>query len=104
MAKNKESLGELGGTALGIIETRGLTGAVEACDAMAKAANVAIVSKTKIDAGIVTVTARGDVGSVTVAVAAGAEAARKVGELRSSHVIPRPHELLDKLLPGHGQG
>ncbi len=101
MAKTNKT-NESAGEALGIIETRGMTGAIEACDAMAKSANVSVESKSKIDAGIVTITVRGDVGSVNVAVAAGAEAARKVGELRGSHVIARPHELLDKLLPNHG--
>ncbi len=89
------------GTALGIVETRGMTGAIEACDAMSKSANVTVEGNAKIDAGIVTVTVRGDVGAVTVAVEAGASAAKRVGELRGSHVIPRPHELLEKLLPRH---
>jgi len=87
-----------GPEALGIIETRGMTGAIEALDAMTKSADVSIASRVKIDAGIVTVTVRGDVGSVGVAVATGAEAARRVGELRSSHVISRPHDNLEKFL------
>jgi len=90
------------GTALGIIETRGLTGAIEALDAMAKSANVTPTSSVKIDAGIVTVMVRGDVGSVAVAVEAGAAAAQKVGELRGKLVIPRPHGLLDDKLPRNG--
>src|SRR5437016_6237758 len=90
------------GSALGIIETRGLTGAIEALDAMAKSANVTPTSTVKIDAGIVTVTVRGDVGSVAVAVEVGAAAAQKVGELRGKHVIARPHGLLDEKLPRNG--
>lgn len=84
------------GLALGIIETRGMTGAIEACDTMTKAANVAVTTTYKVDAGIVTVIVRGDIGAVQAAVSAGAEAARKVGELRGSHVIARPHEGVEK--------
>jgi microcompartment protein CcmL/EutN len=85
--------------AIGLIETRGLVGLVEASDAMCKAANVELVKMMQIGAGLVTTIVRGDVGSVRAAVDAGAEAARAVGELVASHVIPRPHEgLVDGLL------
>ena len=78
--------------AIGIIETRGLVGLVEATDAMCKAANVELVKTIQIGAGLVTTVVRGDVGSVRAAVDAGAEAAKVVGELVAAHVIPRPHE------------
>ncbi len=78
--------------ALGMIETRGLVGAIEAADAMVKAANVILIGKEYIGAGYVTVMVRGDVGAVKAATDAGAAAARRVGELVSVHVIPRPHE------------
>lgn len=78
--------------AIGIIETRGLVGLVEATDAMCKAANVELVKTIQIGAGLVTTIVRGDVGSVRAAVDAGAEAAKTVGELVASHVIPRPHD------------
>ena len=77
--------------ALGMIETKGLIGAVEAADAMVKTANVVLVGKEYIGAGYVTVMVRGDVGAVKAATDAGAAAARRVGELVSVHVIPRPH-------------
>ncbi len=79
------------GTALGMVETKGLVGAVEAADAMVKAANVTIVGYEKIGFGLVTIMVRGDVGAVKAATDAGAEAARSVGELVSVHVIPKPH-------------
>ena len=85
--------------ALGMIETRGLIGAIEAADAMVKAANVIIIGKEYIGAGYVTVLARGDVGAVKAATDAGAAAARRVGELVSVHVIPRPHADVDRVLP-----
>jgi ethanolamine utilization protein EutM len=85
--------------ALGLIETRGLIGAVEAADAMVKAANVILVAKEYIGAGYVTVMVRGDVGAVKAATDAGAAAARRVGELISVHVIPRPHAEVEKILP-----
>lgn len=78
--------------AIGIIETRGLVGLVEATDAMCKAANVELVKTIQIGAGLVTTVVRGDVGSVRAAVDAGAEAAKAVGELMAAHVIPRPHD------------
>ena len=77
--------------ALGMIETRGLIGAIEAADAMVKAANVRLVGYEKIDAGLVTAIVRGEVGAVRSAVDAGAAAARRVGEVVATHVIPRPH-------------
>ena len=86
------------GEALGLIETRGLVGAIEAADAMVKAANVTLVSKEEIGGGLVTVMVRGDVGAVQAAVEAGAEAAKVVGELISVHVIPRPHAEVESML------
>ena len=85
--------------ALGLIETRGFVGAVEAADAMVKAANVILIGKEYIGAGYVTVMVRGDVGAVKAATDAGATAARQVGELISVHVIPRPHMEVEKILP-----
>ena len=85
--------------ALGMIETKGLIGAVEAADAMVKAANVVLVGKEYIGAGYVTVMVRGDVGAVKAATDAGAAAARRVGELVAVHVIPRPHGEVEKILP-----
>jgi ethanolamine utilization protein EutM len=87
------------GDALGMIETRGLIGMIEAADAMVKAANVVFVGWQKVDAGLVTAIVRGDVGSVKAATDAGAAAARRVGELVSVHVIPRPHANLEDALP-----
>lgn len=85
--------------ALGMIETKGLTAMIEAADAMAKAANVSIVGCQKIGAGLVTVMVRGDVGAVKAATDAGAAAASKVGEVVSVHVIPRPHNDTEMLIP-----
>ncbi len=85
--------------ALGMIETRGLVGAIEAADAMVKAAKVVLVGKEQVGGGLVTVLVRGDVGAVKAATDAGAAAARRVGELVSVHVIPRPHEEVEKLIP-----
>jgi microcompartment protein CcmL/EutN len=85
--------------ALGMIETKGLIGSIEAADAMVKAANVLLVAKEYIGAGYVTVFVRGDVGAVKAATDAGAAAARRVGELLSVHVIPRPHAEVEKILP-----
>ena len=85
--------------ALGMIETRGLIGAIEAADAMVKTANVVLIGKEYIGAGYVTVLARGDVGAIKAATDAGAAAARRVGELVSVHVIPRPHADVDRVLP-----
>ena len=85
--------------ALGLVETRGLIGSVEAADAMVKAANVVLIGKEYIGAGYVTVMCRGDVGAVKAAVDAAAAAARRVGELISVHVIPRPHGEVERILP-----
>ena len=85
--------------ALGMIETRGLVGAIEASDAMVKAANVVLIGKEYVGGGYVTVMVRGDVGAVKAATDAGAAAARRVGELVSVHVIPRPHAEVEKILP-----
>ena len=85
--------------ALGMVETKGLIGAIEAADAMVKAANVLLIGKEYIGAGYVTVMVRGDVGAVKAATDAGAAAARRVGELVSVHVIPRPHSEVEKVLP-----
>ena len=86
--------------AFGMIETRGLVGAIEAADAMVKAANVRLVGKEQIGGGYVTVMVRGDVGAVKAATDAGAAAAGRVGELKSVHVIPRPHAEVENILPG----
>ena len=85
--------------ALGMVETKGLVGAIEAADAMTKAANVALIGYEKIGSGLVTVMVRGDVGAVKAATDAGAAAAERVGELISVHVIPRPHEEVEFILP-----
>ena len=85
--------------ALGMVETRGLIGAIEAADAMVKTANVVLIGKEYIGAGYVTVLARGDVGAIKAATDAGAAAARRVGELISVHVIPRPHAEVERVLP-----
>ena len=87
------------GEALGLIETKGLVGAIEAADAMTKSANVVLVGYEKIGSGLVTVMVRGEVGAVKASVDAGAVAAEKVGELVSKHVIPRPHTDVEKILP-----
>lgn len=86
--------------ALGMIETRGLTASIEAADAMTKAANVTLVGTEKIGSGLVSVIVRGDVGAVKAAVEAGADAASRLGELVAKHVIPRPHNDVEKILPG----
>ena len=88
--------------ALGMIETKGLVGAIEAADAMVKSANVQLVGKEQVGGGLVTVMVRGDVGAVKAATDAGAAAAEKVGELVSVHVIARPHTEVDAILP-HGR-
>lgn len=90
--------------ALGMIETRGLVAAVEAADAMVKAAKVQLVGKEKIGGGYVTVFVRGDVGAVKAATDAGATAAEKVGELVSVHVIPRPHQEVEMIIPHRDGG
>lgn len=85
--------------ALGMIETKGLIGTIEASDAMVKAANVTLIGKVHIGGGLVTTMVRGDVGAVKAATDAGAAAAERVGELISVHVIPRPHEEVEFILP-----
>ena len=85
--------------ALGMIETKGLVGSIEAADAMVKAANVNLIGKVHVGGGLVTVMVRGDVGAVKAATDAGAAAASRVGELVSVHVIPRPHEEIEYILP-----
>ena len=85
--------------ALGMVETKGLTGAIEAADAMVKAAKVVLEGKEFVGAGLVLVTVRGDVGAVKAATDAGAAAARRVGELIGVHVIPSPHADAEKILP-----
>jgi ethanolamine utilization protein EutM len=89
--------------ALGMIETKGLVGAVEAADAMVKAANVSLIGKVLVGGGLVTVMVRGDVGAVKAATDAGAAAAERVGELISVHVIPRPHGEVEVILPKPGE-
>ena len=85
--------------ALGMVETKGLVGSIEAADAMVKAANVSLIGKVHVGGGLVTVMVRGDVGAVKAATDAGAAAASKVGELLSVHVIPRPHSEVEFILP-----
>jgi len=85
--------------ALGMIETKGLVSAIEAADAMVKAANVTLIGKEHVGGGLVSVMVRGDVGAVKAATDAGAAAAARVGELLSVHVIPRPHADIEKILP-----
>lgn len=85
--------------ALGMVETRGLTAAIEAADAMIKAAEVTLVGTEKIGSGLVTVMVRGDVGAVNAATEAGSVAASRLGELVAVHVIPRPHNDVEKILP-----
>jgi ethanolamine utilization protein EutM len=88
--------------ALGMIETKGLVGSIEAADAMVKAANVYLVGKEHVGGGLVTVMVRGDVGAVKAATDAGAAAAQRVGELVSVHVIPRPHAEVESIIPSVG--
>ena len=85
--------------ALGMIETKGLVASIEAADAMVKAANVTLIGKEHVGGGLVTVMVRGDVGAVKASVDAGAAAAERVGELVSIHVIPRPHDEVEGILP-----
>jgi len=91
MAKIQQRSGN-NGEALGLIETKGLVGMIEGTDAMLKAANVSLAGRVQVGGGFITTLVRGDVGSVRAAVEAGAEAASRVGELLSAHVIPRPDE------------
>ena len=85
--------------ALGMIETKGLVASIEAADAMVKAANVTLIGKVHVGGGLVTVMVRGDVGAVKASVDAGAAAAERVGDLVSVHVIPRPHNEVEMILP-----
>ena len=85
--------------ALGMVETKGLVGSIEAADAMVKAANVRLIGKVHVGGGLVTVMVRGDVGAVKAATGAGGAAADRVGELLSVHVIPRPHDEVEYILP-----
>ncbi|MCL1939422.1 MAG: ethanolamine utilization microcompartment protein EutM [Desulfovibrionaceae bacterium] len=91
-------------SALGMIETKGLVGAIEAADAMVKAANVELVGREQIGGGLVTVMVRGDVAAVKAATDAGAVAAERVGHLVSAHVIPRPHSEVEMILPKRADG
>ena len=97
--ENKTEVRKMAQEALGMVETRGLTAAIEAADSMCKAANVVLVGTEKIGSGLVTVMVRGDVGAVKSAVEAGASNAAKLGELVATHVIPRPHNDVEKILP-----
>ena len=90
--------------ALGMVETKGLVGAVEAADAMVKAANVVLLGSEYVGGGFVTVMVRGDVGAVKAATDAGAAAAKRIGELVSVHVIPRPHSDVEMILPKSSKG
>lgn len=92
-------MSEIPQVALGMIETRGVVPAIEAADAMVKAANVQLVAKDNAGGGLVAIIVRGDVGAVKAATDAGASAANKVGEVLSVHVIPRPHDELSTVLP-----
>jgi ethanolamine utilization microcompartment shell protein EutS len=98
VTKNKEEF-KMAVEALGMVETRGLVAAIEAADAMVKAANVTLIGTERIGSGLVTVMVRGDVGAVQAATDAGAAAGSKLGELISVHVIPRPHGDVEKILP-----
>ena len=97
--EKKTEVRKMAQEALGMVETRGLTAAIEAADSMCKAANVALVGTEKIGSGLVTVMVRGDVGAVKSAVEAGGANASKLGELVATHVIPRPHNDVEKILP-----
>ena len=97
--KNLKENGNMVQQALGLIETRGLVAAIEAADAMLKAANVELVGTEKIGSGLVSVMVRGDVGAVKAAVEAGAATASGLGEIIATHVIPRPHTDVEKILP-----
>ena len=99
---NKETIKEdkkMALEALGMIETRGLVAAIEAADAMLKAANVQLIGTEKIGSGLVSVMVRGDVGAVKAAVEAGSQNAQRLGEIIATHVIPRPHGDVEKILP-----
>lgn len=93
----------MGQQALGMLETRGLVAAIEGADAMVKAANVELVGTEKIGSGLVTVMVRGDVGAVKAAIEAGNEVASRLGEVLAVHVIPRPHQSVEVILPTYGE-
>ena len=95
----KKEVRKMAQEALGMVETRGLVAAIEAADAMLKAANVTLVGTEKIGSGLVSVMVRGDVGAVKAAVEAGGQSAQKLGEIIATHVIPRPHNDVEKILP-----
>jgi len=97
-------MAEISMIALGMIETKGLVGAIEAADAMVKAANVTLIGSEYVGGGFVTVMVRGDVGAVKAATDAGAAAAKRIGELVSVHVIPRPDSAIEMLLPKQSKG
>ena len=97
--EKKTEVRKMAQEALGMVETRGLTAAIEAADAMVKAAEVVLIGTEKIGSGLVTVMVRGDVGAVKSAVEAGGANAAKLGELVATHVIPRPHNDVEKILP-----
>lgn len=99
VAENDKEEKRMAQEALGMVETRGLVAAIEAADAMCKAANVALVGTEKIGSGLVTVMVRGDVGAVKSAVEAGSSSAERLGELVATHVIPRPHTDVEMILP-----
>lgn len=98
-SRRRTPMADVSMIALGMVETKGLVGSIEAADAMVKAANVKLIGKEQIGAGLVTVMVRGDVGAVKAATDAGAAAAARVGELISVHVIPRPHGDVEMILP-----
>ena len=97
--EKKTEVRKMAQEALGMVETRGLTAAIEAADAMVKAAEVVLIGTEKIGSGLVTVMVRGDVGAVKAATETGGAAASKLGELVAVHVIPRPHNDVEKILP-----
>jgi ethanolamine utilization protein EutM len=99
--EGKNAMAEMQQSALGLIETRGLVAAIEAADAMVKAATVSLVATEYVGGGLVTVLVRGDVGAVKAATDAGAASASRLGELVSVHVIPRPHSEVESILPGN---
>ena len=99
VAEIKKEVKTMAQEALGMVETRGLVAAIEAADAMVKAANVSLVGTEKIGSGLVSVMVRGDVGAVKAAVEAGGQSAQKLGEIIATHVIPRPHNDVEKILP-----
>ena len=99
IVNNNKEVTKMAVEALGMVETRGLVAAIEAADAMVKAANVTLIGTERIGSGLVTVMVRGDVGAVKAAVEAGSAAATALGEVIATHVIPRPHADVEKLLP-----